>query len=112
MRSSDRDRGGGGGTCQRHQSTGPPDIHSGYAWSYKPQSTSTYYLIHVLYYILLRAGHQGSSPTDPHCPRVSVPLFSRLVANYSRGGTTPISWSPACTCINSVAIDLSRGLSC
>ena len=31
------------------------------------------------------------------------------MANYSRGGTTPISWSPACTCINSVAIDLSRG---
>ena len=71
--------------------------------------------LHILFdtcAILLRAGHQGSSLTDPHWPRVSVPLFSRLVANYSRGGTTPISWSPACTCINSVAIDLSGGLSC
>ena len=38
--------GGGGG----HQSTGPPDIHSGCAWSYKPQCASTYYLVHVLHY--------------------------------------------------------------
>ena len=27
----------------RHQSTGPPAIHSGCAWSYKPQCASTYY---------------------------------------------------------------------
>ena len=28
--------GGGGGTCQRHQSIGPSDIHSCWAWTRKP----------------------------------------------------------------------------
>ena len=26
----------GGGTCQRHQSIGPPDTHSCWAWTHKP----------------------------------------------------------------------------
>ena len=27
---------GPGGTCRRHQSSGPPDVHPGWAWAYKP----------------------------------------------------------------------------
>ena len=84
--------GGGGGdlsASSKHQTTG-------HTLRLCMELQTAVYL-HILFAILLRAGHQGSSPTDPHWPRVSVPLFSRLVANYSRGGTTPISWSPACT---------------
>ena len=36
------------------------------------------------------AGHQGRTESDPHQPQVSVPLISRPVVSYRKGGTTPL----------------------
>ena len=36
------------------------------------------------------AGHQGRTQSDPHQPQVSVPLISRPVVSYRKGGTTPL----------------------
>ena len=42
------------------------------------------------------SGHQGRTQSDPHQLQVSVPLISRPVVSYRKGGTTPLQgvrWS-------------------